>query len=337
MKRTILLLSILLLISGGSVINAQIYSTTTGGNWADTTTWIGYRIPTANDSVIIQGPVTFYFTNAVVKHLHLKEGGSLVDGWISTLRILGNYKIDADITAGPPQVYVGGNLEINKKWSGNTQLNFTGVLEHKIKIGASAEFGPAWIIADSSRLIALSDFKIISVSGTETRIKEIDLSGGFNLHLTNCRLGGNGGNYTITKVKGAGNNIYFSSRRDLQHYFENCELENINLYGYSIFTSNVKFIGTVTNVDTMVAGFTTQPITIEGNFINNGTIPNRYLSFNCYGNIINNGLFMVSNLNFIGINDFKVKTAIGKYIDCSSLNVNDGKLIADSDLYLKVS
>lgn len=318
-------------------ITAQIYSTTTGGNWADSTTWIGFKVPSANDSVIIQGPVTFYFTNATIKHLHLKEGGSLVDGWISTLRIRGNYIIDADITAGPPQVYVGGNLEINKKWSGNTTLNFIGVTDHYVKVGENAEFGPAMIISDSSRLIALSDFKIRSIAITETRIKEIDLSGGFNLYLTNCRLGGNGGNHTITKVKGGGNNIYFSSPKNLQHYFENCELENVNLHGYSIFTSNVKLKGTVTNVDTMVAGFTTQPIAIEGEFINNGAIPNRSLSFNVNGNITNNNLFMVANLNFIGVSDFKIKTAINKYIDCSALNVNEGRLIADSDLYLKVS
>lgn len=337
MKTTKLFVLVFLLIISCSVIKAQIYSTTNGGNWADTTTWIGYKVPGVNDSVIIQGPVTFYFTNANIKHLHLKEGGALVDGWNSTLRISGNYQIDADITAGPPQVYVGGNLEINKKWSGNTALNFVGVIDHYIKIGENAEFGPQQIISDSSRLIALSHFKVKSDYITTITIKEIDLSRGFNLYLTNCRLGINSSIHPVTIVNGAGNNIYFNSNMGLQHFFENCELQNVNLHGYSVFNSNVKFSGTVTNIDTMVAGFTPQPIKIEGEFINNGAIPNRYLSFNCYGNIVNNGLFEVNSLNFIGNNDFKIKTSVSKYIDCLSLNVNDGKLIANSDLFLKAS
>lgn len=332
-----LLLSALIFLIISIDTTAQIYSTTTGGNWADSTTWIGFKIPSVNDSVIIQGPVTFYFNNPVIKHLHIKDAGALVDGWASTLTIKGNLTVDADLLDGPSQIYVGGNLVVNKKWSREINLNFTGTQSHTIITGETAEFGPGSIFADSSKLIPLSNFIIISDYITETRIKEIDLSGGFDLYLTNCRLGGNGGNHTVTKVKGEGNNIYFNSPKNLQHYFENCELENVNLHGYSIFTSNVKLSGNVTNIDTMVAGFTTQPITVEGEFINNGVIPNRWLSFNIYGNITNNNLFMVANLNFIGANDFKIKTTTNKYIDCSSLYVNDGKLIADSDLYIKVS
>ena len=57
MKILPLLLTIFTLFGFSPKTFAQITSTLAGGGWSDTLTWIGHKMPTQNDDVIIQGPV----------------------------------------------------------------------------------------------------------------------------------------------------------------------------------------------------------------------------------------------------------------------------------------
>ncbi|MDP3147782.1 MAG: T9SS type A sorting domain-containing protein [Ignavibacteria bacterium] len=59
MKKKILplLLTVVTLLGFSQKTFSQITSTLAGGGWSDTLTWIGHKMPTQNDDVIIQGPV----------------------------------------------------------------------------------------------------------------------------------------------------------------------------------------------------------------------------------------------------------------------------------------
>lgn len=57
MKILPLLLTGVTLLGFSPISFSQITSTLAGGGWSDTLTWIGHKMPTQNDDVIIQGPV----------------------------------------------------------------------------------------------------------------------------------------------------------------------------------------------------------------------------------------------------------------------------------------
>lgn len=83
MKILPLLLTVVTLLGFSPKTFSQITSTLTGGGWSDTLTWIGYKMPTQNDDVIIQGPVHpgggWAFTGnwPKCKNLHIVNSGML--------------------------------------------------------------------------------------------------------------------------------------------------------------------------------------------------------------------------------------------------------------------
>jgi len=83
MKILPLLLTVVTLLGFSPKTFSQITSTLTGGGWSDTLTWIGHKMPTQNDDVIIQGPVHpgggWAFTGnwPKCKNLHIVNSGML--------------------------------------------------------------------------------------------------------------------------------------------------------------------------------------------------------------------------------------------------------------------
>ncbi len=59
-----------------SVSGAIITSTTTGGNWSNTSTWVGNKVPKQNDDVVIAGTVTVN-TSVTCKALKISSGRTL--------------------------------------------------------------------------------------------------------------------------------------------------------------------------------------------------------------------------------------------------------------------
>jgi len=57
-RNAVIMLSLaLLFVFNITNLSAQIYSTTGGGSWSDTLTWVNWKIPGTYDDVVIVGPV----------------------------------------------------------------------------------------------------------------------------------------------------------------------------------------------------------------------------------------------------------------------------------------
>ena len=76
MKKLFFLFSILSLLWVVNLNGQTIYSTSSGGNWTDTTTWVGYQIPSASHNVVINGTVQVYGTNSC-NNLTVNVGATL--------------------------------------------------------------------------------------------------------------------------------------------------------------------------------------------------------------------------------------------------------------------
>ena len=92
-----------------------IYSTTTGGNWSDASTWVGGVEPSATDDVVINGDVVVNYSQFECNNLIISEGKKL-----SSVSFNGSY---AELT-------VHGDL-CNKGTIGDTQ-SFTLVVEKRL-------------------------------------------------------------------------------------------------------------------------------------------------------------------------------------------------------------
>ena len=124
MKKLFAIIFILFVFA--TISQAQVFSTTAGGEWDQTTTWVNGIAPSETDSVIIQGPVRLYFDVLTIKHLQITADGSLQSGWESILNVTGNVWMDGPVNCGEGnfEFKIGGNVNMNADWLG--PITFTG-------------------------------------------------------------------------------------------------------------------------------------------------------------------------------------------------------------------
>jgi PKD repeat protein len=174
-KLTILLM--LLLASGMSF--GQITSTSSGGNWSDTTTWVGGIVPTENDNVVINGPVKGF---AHCKDLKISKTGTLTK---SGGEIKGNLMNEGTLDISSTTYFnVYGDIENNGHF-------YTEILSLK------GNLDPHNISGDS--LINIKYFKpdsgALIVAGSNIKLKTylklyystLDM-GEYDLYLTNSSI-----------------------------------------------------------------------------------------------------------------------------------------------------
>ncbi len=95
-------------------INAQtISSTTTGGNWNSTSTWVGGVIPTSTKSVIIDGPVSVNAAASMI-NLTINSGKVLTMSGTNTLSASGDLVVNGTINVGAATgaIAISGNSTI---------------------------------------------------------------------------------------------------------------------------------------------------------------------------------------------------------------------------------
>ncbi|UBM62490.1 PKD domain-containing protein [Candidatus Sulfidibacterium hydrothermale] len=290
--------------------NNTITSTSSGGSWSDTLTWVGYVVPTENDDVVIKGKVVIDYA-AKCHSLTVENGDTLTkDGYSRTFYVTGDFTNNGVVTEntyGYFTISIGGDVMNNGRWE-SSQILFAGVNNDTLSMGSTAEFNNMtfWKSDTNSYLVIGSDFqcnnsifdglnsdggfyklKLASGTGYQMDLKKTSI-------LSNVYFDGSGGELKDAFIQ------TFSSRK--------VYMENVRLKGKTIIaSSDVHFInGNVVVEDTLTKDDYTRTLFVVGDFTNNGIVTeNTYGDFviSISGNAMNNGKWESGQILFTGVND----------------------------------
>ena len=117
----------------------MITSTTTGGPWHLSGTWLGGVVPDGNDDVIIQGPVLVQGSAACLTLDILAAGGFTSGLALATLTAVSAITNAGTIADGPLpfRIEIGGDLTNNAQWT-NRDTFFTGTADHHLIAGGGS-------------------------------------------------------------------------------------------------------------------------------------------------------------------------------------------------------
>ena len=204
---------------------ATITSTTTGGNWSDTSSWTGGVVPSAGDNVVIVSGATVTINAAVAcDNITIDSGGTLTHSGTNTLTVNGDWINNGTYVggtngivefAGTSNATISGatnfeELKINKG-SLNTTLTINGTIT--VTNGGSLTMGSGLITIPAGGSFAVNPSSGLTIQKTAG----FDLIGGTlntgNFTITNeglirvssgtANFGSGSGNAVHTQVDGA--------------------------------------------------------------------------------------------------------------------------------------
>jgi len=162
-----LFITMALVLLGTENCFAQIVSTTQGGNWADTLTWIGHRIPGETDNVIINGPVVVaahpFADPRKCLNLQVSPSGKLYHpdtDW--NLEVLGTVVNNGIIQKAG--LIISGNI-INAGYWNTSAVILKSQTPHTIELLNNSKIIPGQLSAlsgSNDSITALSDLRIDS-------------------------------------------------------------------------------------------------------------------------------------------------------------------------------
>ena len=307
----------------------QFYSTSAGGPWDSTWTWVAGVVPEIYDNVVLQGPV--HTSGNSCKSLTLTPNGALNNTNSTATLIVSTYvNNEGTISDGSNSylyVHAKGDITQAGEWNNHTTY-LSGTSEQHISCGIENSFSGAYFHSNNNtNIIADTDVEFI---GTQIDLnnENIVLQEGNTLTLT----GGNLRNGTV-----AANNAVLNMTDDA--YLYNVDIENAELQGTcEIYSNEVVFNGTttVTGVLQNKSGWY-YTLTINGDFINNGTIQNNgsdALYVDISGNIINNGIWQNYDIELIGTSDQHISCLNGNAFTGTYFfgNSSRGNIYFDTDI-----
>jgi hypothetical protein len=247
-----------------------ITSTTTGGPWHASGTWLGGIVPDGNDDVIIQGPVVVQGSAACLT-LDVRVAGGLTSGNAPSTLTAGGATTNAGTIADGPlpfRIDIGGDLTNVAQWT-NQLTTFTGPGDHHLTAGGGSIFesklamGPAV----TGEVIVETPFAILG---------DVDMGGGRMRLQPGCPLTMRDGALT-GNVLSNGNEVRFQPNS----YLAGATLDQAVLVGevnvsvYSTFTGGLTVMDVLQNLRSSAG----TSITIEGGLVNHGLIQNDHYGF----------------------------------------------------------
>jgi len=341
----------------GSLTATTISSTSSGGLWSDTLTWVGYTIPGASDDVVINGTVSLDSRKScnsltVADGAVFQNGGSL--GW-TTLTVENTITNNGTIRNNPEKNTL--NLELNGdiinngywkiEWTRLTTKR-TQTISQKAGTFFKGSFSYYSVdgMQDTTKLIAGSDLAFDSAS-VESQYynsttgkylwRTIDLNG-HNLTIDNKT------EFFRAVLTGMDTLTVLDSSHISDLYVESA----ITLAGETNFRSTCTFNGTTTVAGTIQnfgsLGWVTP--TFNGAIINNGTIRSNpggnEFWLDLRGDITNNGLWkpaktMIPSVKVQTISQTADKKFEGIFVRSPQSGACDSfPLVAGSDLTFDV-
>ena len=303
-------LGLLLMVMGLS-LNAQIHSTTTGGDWSDPITWVGGGIPGVTDDVVINGPVQ---TNTrACNNLTINASGSLRNDYYGyTLTVNGNLTNNGEISsyAYGFTLQIAGNIINNGIWT-NPYTYPNGTADQTITCLNGNNFGGSQF-HNNKPSGNIYFFGTVNYSSCDVFLSNADVylqaNSALNLHdgqFRNCTLYGSG---STSIVYSAGVfNVDATS-------IESIVFNNLTLDGDVTIYNGCSTHGTVTNNGFLQNDYYGTTLNLYDNFINYGTIRSYAYGFtlNIYGNISNNGVIENTAMDFRGEGLQQVSLQAGK-------------------------
>ena len=293
MKRAMLFSCIVILFFNLSLF-AQIHSTGEGGNWNQTTTWVGGVVPTANDDVVINGPVQVN-AHVACRNITVSAGAELMNsGHNRSLEIDGTITNNGTIRndAWAFRINVSGSVTNNGEWQ-HSRTNLTGTSNRTLTLAPGKKFEGEFIKVESSGGIT---------AATPMHFTESFNLGNSVLNMQEHAL------ILETTSANVWNGVVVNTR-DLI-LIENPALSNIvyrgdyiNLKGHVRVASNVILQGNVTVADTLQNIGHNRTLEIDGTITNNGTIRNDVWAFriNVSGSVTNKGEWTSGSINLTGV------------------------------------
>lgn len=348
MKNMYGILVLSLIIAVNLQAQTTIYSTTVGGYWNESSTWIGGIVPDGNYNVVIQGPVIQHSVSGYdiypvyCNDLTIESNGSLVNasygGGSGTFSVyVGGNVINNGMVANGAEdflkILIAGNLVNNNTWMPyETELQAGD--NHDLSLAPGKSFGSR-IINYAETLTALSDLYFTCNWNSDG-----------NDHRDNFYLNGKTlimGNHSIELFP-----TCLINKGKLQGDFEILGTFTTGwVEGYDIRDTLV-FEGNITVTDTIKGnvyggGYGIYKLKIFGNITNNGVVMDDYdtdsplnsddLNLLVTGNIYNYGKWNCNYTTFIGSQTQYVYQSDGKYFDTFLSDINaSSTIVAQSDI-----
>lgn len=311
-----------------------IVSTTSGGNWNDTLTWIGHVVPTADDNVVIDGTVVVNTINSsgylACNSIVINDSDSLLMTF--SLDVKGDIENNGFVLRSDdvedynhPILSVYGDM-LNAGIIKDIRIIFRGDADNELKMGANDTIISTQILKDDS-----SSYLII---GSDARFKYCDFCNG------DYGVLGFDNQYYQIKIKENSNYVFdllrSSTLRAVVFEGSDASLKGARLSGYftySTYIKNTKFSGynSLSGSGVVLENVSVQDtlnmwgisMTTIGNFVNNGYVlgdeyEECYLVFNG-DSLINNKDLLWTNILFKGITNDQVYIDYNYDVDKSGM------------------
>jgi hypothetical protein len=307
----------------------NVSSTSAGGKWNATTTWVGGAVPSASSNVTINGPV-YANGDFTCNDLTIAAAGTLYNEYAyrPTITVNGKVTNNGTISTHPSGYELFLSLlkdaENNGTWKPN-RTTFSGTSDQTIKQASGKKYEGYFVTSDSIGQIVLGSNVTFHSNTWELNKSKIKTNG-----------------YQFTAVNYQLNNGGFVSNDQIN--LRNTGIASVSFSGNYKIAGLVRIMdgivlnGTATVIDTLWNQYAYRPtITVNAKIINNGKIITNSQGYEIFLNILNdienNGVWAPNRTTFSAAKDQTIKQSTGKSFKGYFLTTDSiGQIVLGSDV-----